>query len=90
MPKVVSRSAVSASKPEEENESSRFRVCYCLCGEFALVCDKPLSTCPVRPQDQSYVLRCLDSRADPVRGYVKKARIFKISATQSDPIFIRR
>ncbi|KDN52924.1 hypothetical protein K437DRAFT_253556 [Tilletiaria anomala UBC 951] len=88
MPKVISRSAISASK--DEDTRSNLRVFYCLCGEFALVCDQPLSACPSRPQDGSYVLRCLDSRADPETGYVRKARIFKISATQRDPVLIRR
>lgn len=38
MPKIVSRSAVSASTdaPQTESATAALRVYYCLCGEFAV------------------------------------------------------
>ncbi|PLW11915.1 hypothetical protein PCANC_15629 [Puccinia coronata f. sp. avenae] len=58
MPKIVSRSAISTSEDKQAlHSTSRLVVNYCLCGEFILVIDKPLSLLPRRPTDASYVIR---------------------------------
>ncbi|EPQ26983.1 uncharacterized protein PFL1_05619 [Pseudozyma flocculosa PF-1] len=92
MPKVISRSTISASAGEG-SASSALKVYYCLCGEFVLVCDRPLDQLPVRPLDGASVLRCLDSSAISETGAaqkVKKARVFKVSARQGRPKMIKR
>ncbi len=85
----------SASRPHRQGDRTRsaLNIYYCLCGEFALVCDRPLSTLPVRPLDQSRVLRCLDSPPYSTTGApqkVRPARVFKISAQQAPSKLIRR
>ncbi|KAG0143183.1 hypothetical protein CROQUDRAFT_49203 [Cronartium quercuum f. sp. fusiforme G11] len=66
MPKVVSRSAISTSEDKQAlHSTSRLVVNYCLCGEFILVIDKPLSLLPRRPTDGSYVIRNIS----PKRSY---------------------
>ena len=79
-------STSAAAQPD-----SPLTVYYCLCGEFALVVDRPLSALPTRPLDRAHVLRCLDaaspsaSASDPGR----KARVFKISALQAPPKLVQ-
>ncbi|GAK64845.1 uncharacterized protein PAN0_006d3060 [Moesziomyces antarcticus] len=85
----------SASRPHRQGDRTRsaLNIYYCLCGEFALVCDRPLSTLPVRPLDQSRVLRCLDSPPYSTTGApqkVRPARVCKISAQQAPSKLIRR
>ncbi|KAN0065136.1 hypothetical protein ACQY0O_001633 [Thecaphora frezii] len=92
MPKVISRSTISASATES-SRSTALRVYYCLCGEFVLVCDRALEQLPQRPLDGSRVLRCLDSSAVSETGApqrVRKARIFKVNARQGRAKMIKR
>ncbi|KAK0554559.1 hypothetical protein OC846_002035 [Tilletia horrida] len=90
MPKVVSRSVISASNDDARDEDRKRLVpYYCCCGEFVLVCDAELAALPRRPLDGSYVLRCLDSPKEEGGG-VRKARVFKISAKQRDPVLLQR
>ncbi|KAK0531491.1 hypothetical protein OC834_002933 [Tilletia horrida] len=90
MPKVISRSVVSASNDQDDAQRAHpLHVFYCCCGEFVLVCDVDLAALPRRPLDDSYVLRCLDSPRDE-NGKVRKARIFKINAKQRDPVLLKR
>ncbi|KAE8223497.1 hypothetical protein CF319_g3482 [Tilletia indica] len=91
MPKVISRSVISASNDQADNATQQLslQVYYCCCGEFVLVCDVALSELPRRPLDDSYVLRCLDSPRDE-QGRARKARVFKISAKQRDPVLLQR
>ncbi|KAF4574973.1 hypothetical protein EYR36_006327 [Pleurotus pulmonarius] len=85
MPKVVSRSAVSASTDAHPTASSAaaLRVYYCLCGEFILVIDKSLSSLPRRQTDNAIIVRSQDSND-------QKARIFKLNAKYADPILLER
>lgn len=72
---------------------SALNVYYCLCGEFALVVDRPLANLPLRPLDHSRILRCLDSPPYSITGApqkVRKARVFKISASQGQPKLVQR
>ncbi|KAL9932888.1 hypothetical protein V8E36_008143 [Tilletia maclaganii] len=90
MPKIVSRSVISASNDQADTrDESPLRVYYCCCGEFVLVCDVELSALPRRPLDDAYVLRCLDSPRDE-SGRMRKARVFKINAKQRDPVLLQR
>lgn len=88
MPKVISRSTISASN-DVGQEATPLRVLYCICGDFALVCDRPLSQVPTRPLDGAHVLRCLDSPPD-ARGRIKVKRVFKISARQGKQVMMKR
>ncbi|SPO26311.1 uncharacterized protein UTRI_03900 [Ustilago trichophora] len=75
------------------DRTSALNVYYCLCGEFVLVSDRPLSSLPLRPLDNARILRCLDSRPYSITGApqnVRKARVFKLSASQAKPKFIKR
>ncbi|PWN52086.1 hypothetical protein IE53DRAFT_385517 [Violaceomyces palustris] len=92
MPKVISRSTISASNDQQPSNTSPLKVYYCLCGEFSLVCDRPLESLPQRPLDGSRVLRCLDSSPGSSGGVskVRKARVFKISASQGRPKLLQR
>ncbi|KAF8299897.1 hypothetical protein DL93DRAFT_581125 [Clavulina sp. PMI_390] len=85
MPKIVSRSAVSASTdaPQTESSTAALRVYYCLCGEFALVIDKDLRKLPRRQTDGAYIVRTEDS----ANG---KGAIFKLNTTPSQPVVIER
>ncbi|KII95053.1 hypothetical protein PLICRDRAFT_33880 [Plicaturopsis crispa FD-325 SS-3] len=85
MPKVVSRSAVSSSTDAQPTASSAaaLRVYYCICGEFILVIDKSLATLPKRKTDGAIIVRAQDSDAG-------KARVFKLNATNGDPILLER
>ncbi|KAG9219008.1 hypothetical protein CCMSSC00406_0001418 [Pleurotus cornucopiae] len=85
MPKVVSRSAVSASTDAHPTASSAaaLRVYYCLCGEFILVIDKSLSSLPRRQTDNAIIVRSQDSND-------QKARVFKLNAKYADPILLER
>ncbi|KDQ20752.1 hypothetical protein BOTBODRAFT_26770 [Botryobasidium botryosum FD-172 SS1] len=85
MPKIVSRSAVSTSTDAAPtaSASAALRVYYCLCGEFILVIDKALASLPRRKTDGAVILRCQD-------GPAGKARVFKINATNADPVMIAR
>ncbi|PWN23205.1 hypothetical protein BCV69DRAFT_111923 [Microstroma glucosiphilum] len=88
MPKVISRSTISASN-DAGQEATPLRVLYCICGDFALVCDRPLSQVPTRPLDGAHILRCLDSPPD-ARGRIKVKRVFKISARQGKQVMMKR
>ncbi|CAO1631118.1 unnamed protein product [Parajaminaea phylloscopi] len=93
MPKVISRSTISASNDNDAAAASANPLCvlYCLCGDFALVCDRPLDSLPRRPLDGSYVLRCLDSPRDDAAGRpAKSKRTFKISARQGKQVMLKR
>ncbi|CAH7686864.1 hypothetical protein BY996DRAFT_4578650 [Phakopsora pachyrhizi] len=66
MPKIISRAAISTSEDKQAlHSTSRLVVNYCLCGEFILVIDKPLSLLPRRSIDGSYVIRNIQ----PKRSY---------------------
>ncbi|KWU45717.1 hypothetical protein RHOSPDRAFT_32642 [Rhodotorula sp. JG-1b] len=54
-PKGRGRHAIVQSG-EENFGDDRLHVNYCLCGEFILVVDAPLSACPRRPTDGSFAL----------------------------------
>ncbi|KAJ8523425.1 hypothetical protein ONZ45_g137 [Pleurotus djamor] len=83
MPKVVSRSAVSASTDAHPTASSAaaLRVYYCICGEFILVIDKSLASLPRRQTDNAIIIRSQSSDAG-------EARVFKLNATYTDPIIL--
>ncbi|SPO26609.1 uncharacterized protein UTRI_03900_B [Ustilago trichophora] len=75
------------------HRTSSLNVYYCLCGEFALVSDRTLSSLPVRPLDKARILRCLHSPPYTITGApqkVRKASVFKLSATQGQPKLIKR
>ncbi|KAH9464669.1 hypothetical protein MJO28_001629 [Puccinia striiformis f. sp. tritici] len=81
MPKIVSRSAISTSEDKQAlHSTSRLVVNYCLCGEFILVIDKPLSLVPRRPIDGSYIIR----NKEPKRSYKLNTELTKL------PTLIRR
>ncbi|SAM82824.1 uncharacterized protein UBRO_04896 [Ustilago bromivora] len=83
----------SHSQPGRLDRSNNLNVYYCLCGEFALVCDRTLASLPLRPLDNSRVLRCLDSPPYSTTGApqkVRKARAFKVSASQGEAKLIKR
>jgi len=82
------QSAISSSK-DDSHLRSQLKVFFCICGEFALVCDKSLNQCPIRPIDQSHVLRVLDSVPDR-EGKVRKARVFKLNAKQAGQTMLKR
>ncbi|KAG7096811.1 hypothetical protein E1B28_004219 [Marasmius oreades] len=85
MPKVVSRSAVSASTDAQPTASSAaaLRVYYCICGEFILVIDKSLSALPRRKTDDASVIRVQGTDSAP-------ARVFKLNAVAGDAVLIER
>lgn len=88
MPKIISRSTISSSNDDPQSktsDASSLRVLYCLCGDFALVCDRPLTALPVRPLDGAHVLRNIDGDASH-----KKRTIYKISAKQGRIVMLRR
>lgn len=79
-------------RPSDANPHN-LNVYYCLCGEFALVSDRPLSSLALRPLDNARILRCLDSPPYSITGApqkVRKARTFKVSASQGQAKFIQR
>ncbi|TKY84721.1 hypothetical protein EX895_005801 [Sporisorium graminicola] len=83
----------SSSIHARRTGSDALNVYYCLCGEFVLVSDRPLSSLPLRPLDNARVLRCLDSPPYSITGApqkVRKARVFKVSASQGSAKFIQR
>lgn len=81
MPKIVSRSAISTSEDKQAlHATSRLVVNYCLCGEFILVIDKPLSLLARRPIDASFVIRNIE----PKRSYKLNTEL------SSRPTLIRR
>ncbi|ESK96120.1 hypothetical protein Moror_7465 [Moniliophthora roreri MCA 2997] len=85
MPKIISRSNISASTDAQPTASSAaaLRVYYCICGEFILVIDKSLSSLPRRKTDNSTVIRCQSTDSAP-------ARVFKLNATAGDAVLIER
>lgn len=86
-------SGLALHRHGHSDRTNALNVYYCLCGEFALVCDRPLTTLPLRPLDHSRILRCLDSPPYSITGApqkVRKARVFKVSASQGQPKFIKR
>ncbi|KAI0036806.1 hypothetical protein K488DRAFT_75800 [Vararia minispora EC-137] len=85
MPKVVSRSAVSASSDAISTASSTaaLRVYYCICGEFVLVIDKSLSSLPRRKTDKAIIIRSQD-------GPDAKAQVFKLNADTAEPVLVER
>ncbi|KAF6767578.1 hypothetical protein PSEUBRA_005923 [Kalmanozyma brasiliensis GHG001] len=83
----------SSRQSDARSHNPNLNVYYCLCGEFVLVSDRPLSSLPLRPLDNSRILRCLDSPPYSITGApqkVRKARIFKVSASQGQAKFIKR
>ncbi|CAO1619846.1 unnamed protein product [Sympodiomycopsis kandeliae] len=85
MPKVISRSTISTSNDSSSTPTQTLRVYYCVCGDFALVCDRSLEDLPIRPIDGSYVLRNIDGT-----GTNKKKRTYKITAKQGKSILFKR
>lgn len=90
MPKIISRSTITTSNETGQEAdvvhapasttTPSLRVFYCLCGDFALVCDRPLSALTIRPLDGSHVLR----------NGGEKRTVYKITARQGDVLFLRR
>ncbi|TNY23380.1 hypothetical protein DMC30DRAFT_414249 [Rhodotorula diobovata] len=70
MAKGGGRHAISQSK--EDSGADNLHVHYCLCGEFLLVLDSPLSALPRRPADASLVL--------PNSG--PSQRVYKLNVSQ--------
>lgn len=106
MPKIISRSTISASVDDASaSNKSPLQVYYCLCGDFALVVDVPLDALPKRPLDGSHALRWLDAAGQGQNGghgskdagetasanpLASAKRTFKISARQGPPVMLRR
>ncbi|GAA5963781.1 hypothetical protein JCM3765_006853 [Sporobolomyces pararoseus] len=63
------RGTISISSSKEETGNSGLHVNYCICGEFILVVDAPLSSLPRRPLDNSLTLLNSQSGADLKRVY---------------------
>lgn len=94
MPKIVSRSVISSSDGPSSTtgagnaaaggSTQPLRIFYCLCGDFALVCDQSLDELPKRPLDGARVMRCLDSPKGA------KKTTFKLSARQGKQVMLRR
>ncbi|KLO15871.1 hypothetical protein SCHPADRAFT_914261 [Schizopora paradoxa] len=76
MSKRVSRSTVSSSTEAKPTASSTtaLHVYYCICGEFILVIDKPLSSLPRRKTDNAIIVRSQDSND-------AKSCIFKLNSS---------
>ncbi|TKA57075.1 hypothetical protein B0A53_01031 [Rhodotorula sp. CCFEE 5036] len=70
-PKGRGRHAIVQSG-EENFGDDRVHVNYCLCGEFILVVDAPLSACPRRPADGSFAL--VNTGSNP--------RIYKLNVSE--------
>jgi len=85
MPKIVSRSAVSASTdaPQTASSTAALRVYYCLCGEFVLVIDRDIKKLPRRHTDGAHIIRNQDTANS-------KAAIFKLNVTNANPVLIQR
>ncbi|CEH16700.1 Uncharacterized conserved protein [Ceraceosorus bombacis] len=82
MPKIISRSVISASAPDDDTFlPSSLKSYYCLCGEFILVLDGDLRSCPTRPLDGSYCLN-VNSTTDS-NGRLRNGRTFKVNARQA-------
>jgi len=80
MPRVISRTAVSSSNAAASSDAHPLRVYYCLCGEFILVSDKPLSICAQRKTDDAYVMRSKGTGAP----------IFKFNVNDAGSAFVKR
>ncbi|PWN39413.1 hypothetical protein IE81DRAFT_294899 [Ceraceosorus guamensis] len=88
MPKIISRSVISASAPDDTFLPSSLKSYYCLCGEFILVLDGDLRSCPTRPLDGSYCLN-VNSTTDS-NGRLRNGRTFKVNARQAGAVLLRR
>lgn len=71
MPRAASRAGGAPSSHGD------LLVYYCLCGEFVLIADRALEQLPVRPLDQSHVLRSVDSARD-TNGKTSRANAYKV------------
>ncbi|KAI9288252.1 hypothetical protein BC943DRAFT_318075 [Umbelopsis sp. AD052] len=81
MPKIVSKSIVSSSDQQGNNDntssSTQLHVYYCLCSEFILVIDHDLQQLPRRETDSSYVVS-------------NAGRTFKLTVEQGETVILRR
>lgn len=81
MPKIVSKSTVSSSDQQGNNEntssSTKLHVYYCLCSEFILVIDHDLQQLPRRETDSSYVVS-------------NAGRTFKLTVEKGETVILRR
>ncbi|KAG2187021.1 hypothetical protein INT44_003249 [Umbelopsis vinacea] len=81
MPKIVSKSTVSSSDQQGNNDntssSTQLHVYYCLCSEFILVIDHDLQQLPRRETDSSYVVS-------------NAGRTFKLTVEQGETVILRR
>jgi hypothetical protein len=81
MPKIVSKSTVSSSDQQGNNDNSssntKLHVYYCLCSEFILVIDHDLQQLPRRHTDKSYIV-------------ANAGRTFKLTVEQGETTIIRR
>ncbi|RKP23291.1 hypothetical protein SYNPS1DRAFT_18845 [Syncephalis pseudoplumigaleata] len=77
MPKIVSRTVISTSDQQPQEERPPLHTYYCICGEFALISDVQVELLPKRQTDLAAILSC-------------ERRVFRLHARDGDPLLLRR
>ncbi|KIM29596.1 hypothetical protein M408DRAFT_15909 [Serendipita vermifera MAFF 305830] len=85
MPKVISRSTVSASTdaPALQSSTAALKTYYCICGEFILVVDTALHSLPRRQTDNAFIMRTKATETH-------KACIYKLNAKDTGAVLVQR